>query len=310
MHEAFTVNYAGSTQVAELQYVAGSYRQVLTAEGLTFFANAGMSRGRPGRPVDPILDYTTRSLFMDSGLSYPVVRQRERNLTLSGLWFMSHDESDIAHAPLTLDRLRGFRARADADFADPLNGINQINVVYSHGIDGWGSSSNGNLLASRARGRVDFQKMEWTLSRTQPLPASFSALVALYAQYAWTPLLASELCTYGGRYFGRAYEPSDLLGDSCVELLAELRYDLGLGLKDLVQSQLYAFADRGWLHNIAPVSGTGANVDGASVGGGIRLGWLTPLTGPTAYNADLSVAKAVAGPRDAWRFFFILAARY
>ena len=40
---------------------------------------------------------------------------------------MTHDEGDILAAPNSLDRLRGVRARAETDFADPLNGINQIN---------------------------------------------------------------------------------------------------------------------------------------------------------------------------------------
>jgi hypothetical protein len=45
-------------------------------------------------------------------------------------------------------------------------------------------------------------------------------------------------------------------------------------------------------------------VDAASVGGGIRLGWQSYLT------TDLSLAKAVEGPRDDTRFFFIVTGRY
>jgi hypothetical protein len=40
------------------------------------------------------------------------------------------------------------------------------------------------------------------------------------------------------------------------------------------------------------------------VGGGFRLGWQSLI------GADLSVAKAIEGPRDDWRFFFILTGRY
>ena len=94
-----------------------------------------------------------------------------------------------------------------------------------------------------------------------------------------TPLLASELCGYGGRFFGRAYDPSDLVGDSCVEILGELRYDVPWIRTLMNQAQLYAFADRGWLHNLAPVAGTPRDLDGASVGGGVRLGWWSVLLG-------------------------------
>jgi hemolysin activation/secretion protein len=304
MHESLSVTYAGTTQTKELHYLAGSYRQVLTPEGLTAFVNASASNGRPGIPELELFDYKTRSTFLESGLTYPIVRQREKNLAFSLLWFMSHDESDILATINSLDRLRGVRFRAETDFADPINGINQITFVLSHGFEGAGSTLNGNPFASRANGRVDFTKAEWTISRVQPLPMNFSLLTALYAQYAVTPLLASELCGYGGRYFGRAYDPSDLVSDSCLELLGELRYDIPHSIKELTQAQLYAFADHGSLHNIAPVRGTLRDIDAASTGAGVRVGWLSN------YMADLSVSKAIEGPRNEWRYFFILTGRY
>ena len=153
---------------------------------------------------------------------------------------------------------------------------------------------------------MDFTKAEATLTRVQPLGQGFSALVAVYGQWARTALLSPELCGYGGRVFGRAYDPSELLGDRCVLALGELRYDVPVTLPKLTQFQLYGFADAGWLHNIAPVAGTPENVDGASVGGGLRLGLLGFQPGMTA---DLSAAKGVAGSRDDWRFFFIVTGR-
>lgn len=310
MHESFTLNYAGTSQMSELHYLAGSYRQVLSPEGLAAFVNASTGYGRPGINELQVLDYKTRSNYLDAGLTYPLIRQREKNLAFSALWFMTHDQSDILATVNSLDRLRGVRFRVETDFADPINGINQITFVLSHGFEGAGSTLNGNPFASRANGRVDFTKAEWTISRVQPLPMNFSLLTALYAQYAVNPLLASELCGYGGRYFGRAYDPSDLVADSCLEMLGEVRYDVPHAIKELTQTQLYAFADAGFLHNIAPVKGTPQDVDAASVGGGVRLGWQSPYLGPISYNTDLSAAKAVAGPRDDWRFFFILTGRY
>ena len=308
LHDAFALNYAGAFQTRELQYVNTGYRMVLTPEGLTAFVNGSYSVGRPGTPELQLLDYRTRSFMLESGLSYPVIRLRERNLTVSVLGFASDDRGSIFDMPntppSTHDRMRGIRLKADADAADPLGGINQLNFVYSHGIDGLGSTSNGNDLASRANGRVDFNKVEATFTRLQPLFSRLSLLVAAYGQYAGSPLLASELCSYGGRAFGRAFEPSQFVGDSCLEVLGELRLDLPIEVKGLTQAQIYSFGDRGWLHNIAPVGLTPVNLDGASVGGGLRLGWQSVVT------ADFSVAKAVAGLRDDWRFFFILTGRY
>jgi hypothetical protein len=50
--------------------------------------------------------------------------------------------------------------------------------------------------------------------------------------------------------------------------------------------------------------GTPPDIRAASVGGGLRLAWWNAL------SADLSAAKAVEGPRNDWRFFFIVGAKY
>jgi len=252
-------------------------------------------------------------------LSYPVIRARERNFNVAGLFFASSDLGSFFDMPnippSTLDRMRGFRVRADADAADSTGGINQVNFVASKGVQGLGSTSNMNELASRANGRVDFSKVELTLSRLQPLFAGFSVLGVAYAQKAFTPLLVSEQCGYGGRVFGRGFDPSQFIADDCAELLGELRFDVPVQLQGLTQVQLYGFADHGYLHNIAPVPGTPKNVDAASVGAGLRLGWFNSLT------ADLSFARIVQGQNltgtqpvlgtavgqvPAQRFFFIL----
>ena len=323
IHDAFSVSYAGAFKTRELQYYAANYRQVLTSEGLTAFINASYGYGRPGTVELELLNYRTKSAYAEAGMSYPVIRARERNLNVSGLWFWSDDRSSFFDLPdtppSTLDKMRGFRLKADTDSADQYGGINQLNFAFSHGIEGLGSTQNGNDLASRANGRVDFSKMELTLSRMQPLFSGFSVLLASYGQYAFTPLLVSELCGYGGRLFGRGFDPSQFVGDTCLEVLAELRYDIPLQLKGLTQAQLYGFADHGWLHNIAPVVGTFNTVDAASVGAGLRLGWLNAITADltvaqVAQGQGLTGTQAVPAGQDQGvhrntRFFFILGAR-
>ncbi|MBX9776200.1 MAG: hypothetical protein K2Y71_17615 [Xanthobacteraceae bacterium] len=304
-HESLTLSQAGAFQTTELQYWMLGYKQVLTAEGLTFFANNSYSRSKPGTELLQLLQYKTRGDLFEAGLSYPFIRSREKNLIASGLFFISNDRSDILGALNTLDRIRGIRIKVDADFVDPLRAINQINLVFSQGIEGLGGSSGGDANLSRANGQPDFTKVEATVSRVQPLPIpNFSVLLAAYGQWASTPLLSPELCGYGGRAFGRAFDPSELVADRCIELLAELRYDIPHAFQNLTQFQLYGYADRGWLHNLAPVAGTPADVDGASVGGGLRLGLQPGLA------VDLSAAKGVAGIRDDWRFFFITTGRF
>jgi hemolysin activation/secretion protein len=312
-HEAFTFSWADTVpNTKELEYYSANYRQVLTAEGLYAFVNASYGYGYPGDLQ--FLDFRTRSTVVEAGLSDPVIRTRERNLTLTGLAFMSDSLSDESKIPFNADRLRGLRFKADGDWADRFLGINQVNITYSQGFHAFGSSDNNVNLTdqvptSRQFGRVDFEKIEATLSRTQPLFGRFSAFASIYGQYAFTPLLVPEQCGYGGRFYGRGYDPSELLGDHCLEGVAELRYDLPKLASSIDQIQFYGFSDYGRLWLLAPAQndpsfGTSANVTAASAGGGVRVALLSH------YTADFSVAKAIQGPRDDTRFFFILAAKY
>lgn len=314
-HEALTISYAGTSPLSELQFVAPSWRQVLTSEGLTFFANGSYSWGYPSVSLPETFKFRTYSNYVESGLSYPIIRAREKNLTVSGLAFASESYSFLGFVdpgPNQVDRLRGLRIKLDGDMADSTGGINQFNITLSKGFLGLGSTQNlpnppisfeGG--PSNPFGRVDFGKAEGFYSRTQPLFDRFSAQIAAYGQYAFTPLLVPEQCGFGGRQFGRAFDPSDLLGDHCWMASAELRYDLPAAVTPFPSAQLYGFTDRGTRYIIAgATSDVGTSQSAASAGGGVRLAWQNYL------NVDLSAAKAIEGPRNATRFFFIATARY
>jgi hemolysin activation/secretion protein len=306
-HEQFSVAYAGVPKLRELQLIAPTYRQVLNSEGLTAFVNGTYSWGRPGTVALEDIEFETRSHLVEAGLAYPIIRSRERNLVVSALGFASESYSWVTLGeprPQAIDRIRGIRIKADADFADSLGGINQFNLTFSQGIDGLGSTENGYRFASREAGRVDFTKLEGFASRLQPLFDRFSALIAAYGQYASTSLLSPEQCGFGGRTFGRAFDPSEQLGDRCWQISAELRYDLPVPVSMAPSMQLYGFTDRGVADTIAPGVGTPATQTGTSAGGGVRLGWQNHL------NADLSAVKAIEGPRNDWRFFLVTTARY
>ena len=319
-HEQLTLAYAAALPFKELQYVSAAYRYVLNSEGLTVFANGSYSWGFPGTKELEDLDFRTTSTYVEAGAQFPIVRARERNLTIVALAFEGENYNFFNLTPTepqAVDRLRGIRARLEGDFADKSGAINQFAITYSHGFVGFGSTDNDNPLASRRGGRVDFSKVEGLVSRLQPLVARFSALVAAYGQYAMDPLLVPEQCGYGGRVFGRAFDPSELLGDHCWMASAELRYDVALPnpagptvakapLTPAPSVQIYGFTDKAKLYRLAvgSVGTAAATFTGASAGGGIRLGW------QDRFNVDLSAAKAIQGPRNDWRYFFIATARY
>ncbi len=114
------------------------------------------------------LDFASQSLSADLGVAYPVIRSRDKNLTLSGLVFLSNNEGDLLSAANSDDRLRGVRIKADADAVDATGATDQANVTLSHGFEGFGSTENGNPLASRVNGQVDFT----TVGRHRQSPAT------------------------------------------------------------------------------------------------------------------------------------------
>ena len=124
IHDAWTFTYAATYQTKELQYVSGNYRQVLNSEGLSFYTFGAYGWGRPGVFELEALNYRTKSLSFETGLTQPFVRTRERNVTLTALYFQSDDQSELLFTPIsplpTSDRLRGFRLRLEADWVDPF----------------------------------------------------------------------------------------------------------------------------------------------------------------------------------------------
>ena len=82
-----------------------------------------------------------------------MIRTREANVTVTSFAYMSDNYSFTNldwFDPFQVDRLRGIRGRVDADVADKLSGINQFSFTVSRGIEGFGSTDNGNTAGQPA----------------------------------------------------------------------------------------------------------------------------------------------------------------
>jgi hemolysin activation/secretion protein len=306
--ESMTLTYATAIPWRELQFVGLNYHQMLTPDGLAYDSSLSFSRARPELRSLSGLDFKDNSFSWESGLTYPVIRSREQNLRLSGLFFIEDASSDTFGVPFSDDRLRGIRLRANYDQVDTwLGGIGQSQIIgtFSQGIDGLGSTSNGNPLASIANGRVDFSKFELTANRVQTLGAGFSLYAGLDGIWAGSALLSAEQCVYGGATFGRAFDTDALVGDRCLLELGELRYDVTIPKNPFSQTQLYSFVDHGDLYRVDPAASTPEHIAGTSVGAGLRVAW------KDNFSADVQAAKGFGdGVENNWRAFLILTARY
>ena len=308
-HEAVSLRYASAIPTPDqMQYVEGSYKQVLNAEGLTFSFSGSYNKGLPGLSDLRAIDYDSEGTNFNAGLSYLLVRSRDQNLSVSGNMFFEDSQSTALDSPFTEDRLRGFRASGSYDNADSLGAINAVQLTFSQGISGLGSTKNDNPIASRSAGYVNFTKAELNASRTQPLAfvvPNLSAYIAAYGQYAFAPLLSAEQCGYGGKAFGRAFDPSSLTGDNCINSALELRYDLQIPNNPLSKTQLYGFVDEGYAARKKTSAGTPKEQYGSSGGLGLRLGWQENVT------IDLDGTNGLSGDiKDNWNAHFSMTVRY
>ena len=291
---AFTVAGPSENHHTELSYASWGYSQVINAEGLLFFHRGNWSDGTPGTPALLALDYQTAGLNLSAGFSAPFIRSRSENLNGTIAFDFKNSESENLGVTATEDRLRIVRAELAYEKADDYGGINQLIATAHKGIDGLGSTENGNPLASRNPGVVDFFRVTGEITRTQQLGGRFSLYAAGYGQWTNDPLLASQECGYGGRLYGRGFDSSIITGDRCLFGKVELRHDLRLTgplATWLTYAQPYAFFDYGHIANIDAPLGTPTNDEGSSAGLGLRFG-------NENFSTDLTVTTVVDAPNS------------
>ena len=186
-------------------------------------------------------DYNLRAPFDGStgdahittaGISYPLIRSQQRNLSI---------KTTYQHKRLTDDRLNGLlreKRRSDAvTFALPFD---QRDSAGGGGITfGQLSATPGSLRADQDFStQGGFFRTNLQLARLQNLPRSFSLFARLNAQWADSMLGSSEAITLGGAHGVRAYPSGEGIGSRGGTLQLELRYHSQ-------QIQPYVFYDTG-----------------------------------------------------------------
>jgi hemolysin activation/secretion protein len=212
-----------------------------------------------------------RTVALEAGLTYPIVRSRETNISIKGSFDYtdSRNKSELLDAVLSQDRLAVLRLGVQFDNTDAL-GKFQGSFQLSQGIGGTETGTVTEPL-SRAAGSAVFTKINLNLSRNFILPSQFNLALSSTAQLTGDSLLTRELFGLGGSNFGSAFNPDELLGDYGYGLRLELQRPFvykafGLGMA----TQPYIFADYGQVFRNAPTAAERPSDALGSVGLGVR----------------------------------------
>lgn len=296
-YNGLNFQYLQATDSSKLKLYALSDVERLTASGLDLLISGSHSEANPQGVDLAAYNLATDTTLARIELDFPFALARTNSLTGHLALTYTDAKIDLLGANFSRDKLSAVRVGLRWDHLDGAYGVNLINAEYSQGLSALGASPLGSSLASRAAGRPNFSKATLYVARLQSLGGPFSVLLAASGQYAFDRLLEPEEFAFGGEPFGRAYDPSEFVGDSGLAGKVEFRYtfDLPVG----VSATLYAFADRGEAWRRLLPGDTGAMTEAASSsGGGVRVSVRSWLTGYVEVAKPLDHVVAALGNED------------
>lgn len=277
-------------------------------EGLTLGLSGSFARTKPGGPVSA-LKLLGNSFAGNARLSYPLLRHRRHNLTLSGGldWIDQKVEFGGGIATLTEDKLRILFARLDGHWAPRELASHSVaatgSIELRKGLNALGASPYGNRVASRFGGQPDAAvlRAEWSVGGRL-----FGPLIGTVSgswQYSSVPLLSYEEFSAGNLSIGRGYDPSAASGDRSLGASFELTtVPIALGKRMVFRP--YGFADAVRLTNIGPGAGE-ARLRSAGLGVGAQFAPWIAIDAAWAHPFD-RLAPGTPKPSD--RFLISLSA--
>lgn len=268
-----------------------NYSLPLGSEGLRLGVSASSMESNTGKELAR-LGNASESTTFGFNLSYPIIRSRQQNLSVT----FAADERhylDMTRSLVTNKReTRPTSIGINGDLLDDLffGGYNRAGMAFVSGeLDILHPGMRaGDAGSAKTQGR--YSKFTWNASRLQRMGGSLSLMLAATGQYAGKNLDSSEKFALGGPTAIRAYAGGEASGDEGIVANIELRYELPA--TSWGQLQLSGFYDHGriklhhtpWLNSITNVSGR--NIYSLS---GIGFGIQLSKTG--SHNISLTLAQ-------------------
>jgi len=276
-------------------YALNATQKIMLSPAASLDITGGYSNAVPGYTLKQD-DITSQSSNGGIGFNYNIVRQRDANLSTRLSVDFRDSASNILDTVLSRDRVRAMNIGlsyddTDAWFGNNYPGHNTLALTFRHGLPIFNSNSTNDPEASRPDTSPNFVKLMANYNRLQNLPNNFQGSLAVSGQKASQSLYSSEEFGYGGMAIGRAYDTSEISGDSGISGSLETRY-LGLSAIHQVIFMPYAFYDIGKVWSYS--TGQPEQISGASAGLGMRVQYAYGLSGD--FYAAKPLTKPVSTP--------------
>ncbi len=213
----------GTPHIDELRYIDVTHTEQLGLDGATGLVGIRSVWSDPGYIVRQF-DVKSRTLTLHTGLSYPLIRSRSETVRLTAEASYMNARTNSLGQLLSDDRVRTLSIGASCDIADSWQGSNLLQVTAYHGLDILNATNAHSLSTSRAGANPDFTKVLASAQRRQPLWDKFSLLLATEGQYSPDIVDTSQEYGIGGKIYGRAFDASEIAGDSGAAGKVEFRF--------------------------------------------------------------------------------------
>lgn len=238
------VNTMMSASGREMQFWAADHDMPLGYAGTRLKIWGNYARNEPGFTLSHF-DFDGRAVSAGIFARHPFILSMTQQLWAHlGVRF-TDEEVKLFDKHYYVDKVRVLEASANYSFNDCWKGQTFAQVGASHGFDVLGAEDIDRSWHSLGKGVDDFTKINGEVSYTRPLVDQFSLMVGGQGQYAFDPLVVSELLGVGGRYWGRAYDWAEIMGDSGAVGTVELRYDTKPGAPEHKNAQYFLAYDAG-----------------------------------------------------------------
>lgn len=227
----------------ELSYISASQTWPIGSEGAKLSYHLRRSEAEPGEAAT-VFDTTSQSNTLAVDLYYPWVRSRKENFSTLLAFDMRNSATESFDQEIIDDHTRYLRAQADYQRVHH-RGVTDASVRFSYGLDVFDATTGNNIMAGRLGGSSDVNIWNADISRRQVLSENWSLTLQATAQWAMGTVLSAELFGIGGSEYGRAFDFSQVTGDSGYAALAQLTYQLPDFDEKFDNLAVYGFVDGG-----------------------------------------------------------------